>query len=208
MKYPAQPELVLGTRNPKKQIELERLLAPYHIPVLSLADFSNALEVDESGTTFAENAALKATQQARHLGRWVIGEDSGLCVAALAGSPGVRSARFSDPGATDSRNNEKLLDLLKDTPLDARQAWYVCQVTLADPSGQVAIACEGECRGRIISEYRGQGGFGYDPLFEIIEYHQTFAELGLAVKSMISHRARAMRQFLQRLLQLEAFFRA
>ncbi len=205
MAQPEQPELVLGTRNAKKRLELERLLAPLGISVRTLDAFPNALHVAETGATFAENAALKATLQARHLRRWVVGEDSGLCVAALSCAPGVLSARFSDPGATDARNNEKLLELLRHVPPEDRQAWYVCHVTLANPNGEIVIDCEGECQGRIITAYRGRGGFGYDPLFEIPEYHQTFAELGLAVKSMISHRARAMRIFLGQLVHVSGF---
>ena len=102
--------LVLGTRNAKKQRELEMLLSPYNILLKSLADLPDSIEVEETGTTFEENATLKAVQQAKHLGQWVLGEDSGLSVEALGGAPGVYSARFSGPDATDEKNNALLLE--------------------------------------------------------------------------------------------------
>src|SRR5689334_16053080 len=116
------PLLVLGTGNRKKGIELAALVAPLGLEVLTLADVPRAIEVEESGRTFAENARLKAVEQARHLGEWVLADDSGLVVDALGGAPGVYSARYSDPGATDERNNEKLLRELRDVPLERRTA--------------------------------------------------------------------------------------
>ena len=189
--------LVLGTHNQKKRQELERLLAGRPIELLTLDDFPNAIEVEETGQTFIENARLKATQQARHLGAWVLGEDSGLSVEALGGKPGVYSARFAAPDATDDLNNRKLLEELADVRLDRRAAWYTCAMALSDPQGNVLLEASGECHGRIVFEPRGTHGFGYDPLFEVIEYHRTFGELGPAVKSVLSHRARAYRQFMR-----------
>ncbi len=183
------PTLVLGTRNRKKGLELADLLARWGFDLKTLADFPNAFEVEETGDTFAANAALKACNQAQHLGEWVLGEDSGLAVDALGGEPGVFSARFSGPGATDESNNALLLDRLADTPPEKRSAHYVCHAVLADPSGKVRAESEDECRGRIRSAPSGNGGFGYDPLFEIVEYHRTFGELGPAVKEFLSHRA-------------------
>ena len=194
--------LVLGTRNAKKAIELQELLAPFAVRVSTLADFVDAIDVVESGNSFAANATLKATQQARHLHHWVVGEDSGLCVDALGGAPGIYSARYSGPEATDAKNNEYLLQQLRDVPLLQRTAHYVCHVTLSDPDGKIRADCEAICRGRIRFEPAGTAGFGYDPLFEIAEYHRTFGELGTAVKSLISHRARAMRQFVPQVVQL------
>lgn len=199
----SQPRvLVLGTRNRKKLGELWELLAPHGFDLRTLADFPDAIEVAEDGNTFAANAALKATQQATLLKHWVLGEDSGLCVDALGGAPGVYSARYSDPGATDERNNDKLLAELRDVPLEKRTAYYVCHMTLSDPAGNVRADCEGRCRGRIRFERFGRWGFGYDPLFEIIECHQTFGELSPAVKAVISHRARAVRLFVPQILAL------
>jgi XTP/dITP diphosphohydrolase len=185
--------LVLGTHNRKKGLELIELLAPLGFECQTLADFPTAIEVEESGTTFAENARLKACAQARHLGRWVLGEDSGLAVDALHGAPGVYSARFSGPGATDEWNNRLLIEKLGDLPLENRTAHYVSHAVLADPRGEVRGESTGRCDGRIRFEPAGSGGFGYDPYFEIVEYHRTFAELGNVVKAALSHRARAIR---------------
>src|SRR5207237_9194728 len=148
MSNPAAHVLVLGTRNRKKGGELLDLLWPLGVEVRTLADYPQALDVIEDGETFAANAAKKATQQARHLGQWVLGEDSGLAVDALGGAPGVRSARFSDPGATDERNNALLLEKLKDVRLDERTAHYTCHAVLSDPEGNVRAESEGICRGR------------------------------------------------------------
>ena len=197
--------LVLGTRNKKKRRELEYLLSPYsQIQLKSLDEFPNSIEVEESGTTFGENAALKATQQAKHLGEYVLGEDSGLSVAALDGRPGVYSARYSGENATDETNKVKLVEELTGVPAAKRNAWYTCHMTLSDPEGNVLIDCESQCHGRILDEQRGEAGFGYDPLFEIPEYGLTFAELGDEVKSVLSHRARANRTFIPKLLNLVA----
>lgn len=191
--------LVLGTNNQKKCGELRSLLAPLGTELLSLAEVEGAIEVEETGETFIDNARLKAIEQAKHLGKWTIGEDSGLCVPYLKGEPGVFSARYSDPGATDEKNNQKLLAELSSAKGDQRRAFYVCTICLSTPYGESVIEAEGRCWGRILTEYRGDGGFGYDPLFEIPEYHQTFAELGNAVKSVLSHRARALEKFIRKL---------
>lgn len=199
-----RPLLVLGTGNRKKAQELVELLEPLGLELKTLADFPQAIEVVEDGDSFAANAAKKATEQARHLGAWVLGEDSGLVVDALGGAPGIYSARFSGPGATDERNNRHLLAQLGDTPLERRTAHYVCHIALSDPRGAIRAQSEGRCHGRIRFEPVGSAGFGYDPLFEIVEYHRTFAELGGIVKAAISHRARAIQRLLpqvQRLLE-------
>ena len=196
--------LVVGSRNRKKIGELVELLAPHGFQLRTLADYAHAIDVVEDGESFAENAAKKACQQARLLGAWVLGEDSGLCVEALGGAPGIYSARFSGPGATDASNNERLLTQLVGVPRERRGAYYVCHMTLSDPEGNVRIDCEGRCHGRIREQASGAGGFGYDPLFELAEYHRTFGELSGAVKAVLSHRARATRQFVPQLLGLVA----
>jgi len=196
------PRLVLGTRNRKKGIELVELFAPLGLAVQTLADFSDAIEVEETGGSFVENATLKATQQARHLDRWVLGEDSGLVVDALKGAPGVLSARYSGTDATDASNNDHLLAELGSTPLERRSAHYVCHMTLSDPAGRVAAESKAVCRGRILFEPHGTHGFGYDPLFEILEYHRTFGQLGPVTKACLSHRARAARQLVPKLARL------
>ena len=196
------PLLVLGTSNRKKAIELRELLEPLGFELKTLADLPEAISVEETGETFAANAALKAVEQAKHLGQWVLGEDSGLAVDALGGAPGVYSARYAGPDATDEANNQKLLRELADVPLEKRSAHYVCHATLADPNGKIRAESEGHCHGRILFTPSGTEGFGYDPLFEIPEFHRTFGQLGLAVKGILSHRARALRQLIPQLVQL------
>ena len=194
--------LVLGTRNLKKRRELEFLLQNFPIELRTLDDYADSIEVEETGDTFLANARLKASEQAKTIGEWVLAEDSGLCVAALQGAPGVYSARFSGPGATDEKNNDLLLEKMKEYAPPHRTAWYTCHMAVSDPGGTILIECEGKCHGRITTELRGTGGFGYDPLFELPEYHRTFGELGDAVKSVISHRARAHRILVPRLTAL------
>lgn len=191
--------LFLGTNNKKKIVELEKELRPRGFDIRIPKDFHDHFDVDETGSTFLENARIKAIAQARHRGIWAIGEDSGLCVPALGGDPGIYSARFSGPGANDASNNALLLERMKHIPIHERNAFYVSTIALADPDGVVHIESSGECWGRVLLAPRGEGGFGYDPLFEISEYHQTFAEMGLGVKRAISHRARSLRSFLRQL---------
>lgn len=198
----SEPQLVLGTHNRKKGEELSRLLAPLGIDVLTLSDFAAGIEVIEDGDTFAANATKKAVQQARQLDAWVLGEDSGICVDALDGAPGIYSARFAGPDATDEINNRFLLERLGDLESPRRTAHYVCYMVLADPAGNVRAESEAVCRGRIRFGPAGKFGFGYDPLFEVVEYHRTFGELGPAVKSVLSHRARATAALLPQLRQL------
>lgn len=198
----ALPSGVLGTGNAKKVIELRDLLAYVGVEWKSLAECPDAISVEETGNSFTENAQQKATQQARHLGAWVLAEDSGLTVDALRGAPGVRSARYAGEDADDAANNRLLLENLGERPLSERAARFVCHMVLADPQGKVRAESEGYCCGRILFEPRGTAGFGYDPLFEIVEYRKTLAELGLAVKSVISHRARAARGILPELVHL------
>ena len=197
-------KLYLGTNNRKKIVELVNLLEPRGFELRIPADFSDVFEIDETGATFLENARLKASSQAKHRGLWAIGEDSGLCVPALGGRPGIYSARFSGSEANDQTNNALLLEKMQSIPKENRRAYYVSTIVLCDPAGRIHIETQGECWGRVLTESRGGGGFGYDPLFEIEEYHQTFAEMGLAVKRAISHRARALRAFLNRLDEMLA----
>lgn len=196
------PEVVLATRNSNKCAELRALLAPHAIALRSLADFDDVPDVLEDAAAFAGNAAKKASQVALALGRWTIGEDSGLQVDALGGAPGVYSARFSGPGATDASNNALLAARLADVPDERRGARYVCHVAVADPAGNVRLHVEQTCRGRITREPRGTGGFGYDPYFLIPELHRTFGELSPLVKRQLSHRGRALRKLVPPLLAL------
>jgi len=194
--------LVLGTANRKKGHELADLFQPVGITLKTLADFSIDFQVAEDGDTFAANAQRKASGYARRLGCWVLADDSGLKVDALDGRPGVYSARYSGPNATDASNNRMLLEQLNSLPLEQRTAQFVCNIAVSDPSGEIHAQSEAACHGRILFEPRGENGFGYDPLFEIVEYHRTFAELGLRVKAHLSHRARAALRVIPQLVQL------
>ena len=168
----------------------------------TLADFTVDFQVDENGETFAANARLKAAGYAQHLNQWVLADDSGLLVDALNSEPGVLSARYSGEGANDASNNRLLLERLGDLPLERRTAQFVCHMAVSDPNGQIQAESEAACRGRILFSPRGDSGFGYDPLFEIVEYHRSFAEFGLRVKACLSHRARAATRILPQLVQL------
>ncbi len=195
-------KLVLGTHNLKKRAELVRLIGLRTVKLMALSDFSRVVEVDETGSTFGENAQLKAVEYARQLQQWVLAEDSGLSVVALDGAPGVYSARFSGDNATDASNNQLLLEKLDGLPMEKRQASYTCQIAVSDPDGIIHAESQGHCHGRILAQPRGEAGFGYDPLFEIPEYDRTFAEMGDSVKAVLSHRARAYRQLLPQLLAI------
>jgi XTP/dITP diphosphohydrolase len=198
--------IVLGSRNANKAREMAALIAPHWEPnarlerlsIRSAGEFPDAPDVVEDADTFAGNARKKATELARALGVWVLADDSGLAVDALDGAPGVLSARYAGEPCDDEANNRKLLD-------DRRGAAFRCALTLADPSGTIRLEAEGSCRGRITREPRGPGGFGYDPLFLIPEYHRTFGELSPLVKHQLSHRARAfahLRPALDRLIAM------
>jgi XTP/dITP diphosphohydrolase len=195
--------VVLATTNAKKLTEMRRLLVPLGIEIADV-DLRSAPEIDETGKTFAENAALKAVGQAKHFGELAIGEDSGLVVPALGGEPGIYSARYagktsSDQKTNDEGNNDLLLQRMRSLKGEQRAAYYVSSIVLADPTGKVLVTAEDRCEGLILPERKGAGGFGYDPLFLIREYHQTFAEMSLAVKTVISHRGRSLRSFIQKL---------
>jgi XTP/dITP diphosphohydrolase len=201
--------LVVGTRNPKKRQELLEILGDFSTAELDLRDLTgwpDTPEVIEDGKTFEDNARKKAVETARHLNHWVLAEDSGLVVPALNGAPGVYSARYAGKQGDDEANNKKLLEelaRLSALPDDCRTAYYVCIAALANPRGEVLAVTEGRCHGVIIREERGTGGFGYDPLFLIPEYHQTFGELSARVKHALSHRGRAvarLRPVLRRVL--------
>jgi XTP/dITP diphosphohydrolase len=196
------PALILGTRNRKKRQEIVEILGDLPVEFGDLTQFANAPEVVEDGETFEANARKKAAETARSLNRWVLGEDSGLVVPALNGRPGVYSARYAGKQGDDEANNDRLLAELAPLPDDRRAAYYVCTAALADPKGNVQAVVEGRCHGVIIKERRGQGGFGYDPLFLIPEYHQTFGELSSRVKHALSHRARALERLRPELRRL------
>jgi XTP/dITP diphosphohydrolase len=184
--------LILGTRNRKKRQEIVQILSAPELTFGDLSEWPQAPEIEEDGSTFEENACKKASVLAVDLGHWVLGEDSGLVVPVLRGEPGVYSARFAGKQGDDEANNNKLLSELEGVPDEKRGAYYVCTAALADPRGKIHALVEGRCHGVILRERHGAGGFGYDPLFLIPEYHKTFGELSAVVKDALSHRARAL----------------
>ncbi len=189
-------ELVVATRNAGKLKEIRRLLEPLNVSVLSLDRFPGAPDVEEDGATFASNAAKKAEAIARFTGLPCLADDSGLVVDSLQGRPGVHSARFSGVDADDLSNNRKLLDEMARVPENQRQAAFCCVMALCLP-GEPTRFFEGRVEGLILGQGRGDGGFGYDPLFWLHEYGCTMAELPIDIKNRISHRGQALRQALQ-----------
>jgi XTP/dITP diphosphohydrolase len=194
--------LLFATGNPGKLRELRRLVEGLPVEVLSPDDLPRGLpEVEEDGDTFAANAAKKALSAARASGLCAVADDSGLCVDALYGLPGVRSARWSEdeaPGLAgterDEANNRRLLRALEGVPAEIRGAEYRAVLALASPAGEVLASVSGSCRGRVGVEPRGEGGFGYDPLFHPDDRPgRTMAELPAEEKDSISHRGRAFR---------------
>ncbi|MHB1043609.1 MAG: XTP/dITP diphosphatase [Eubacteriales bacterium] len=183
--------LVLATSNRGKVKELSGILDPLGIEVVSLEDYPGFGEIEENGATFEENAVLKAGEAAKRTGEVALADDSGLEVDYLNGQPGVHSARFAGEEKSDRANNQKLLALLGGLPAERRTARFRCVIAVAFPGGP-AHTTEGTCEGIILDEPRGTGGFGYDPLFYVPEYGQTFAELELPLKNKISHRGRAL----------------
>ena len=182
--------LVLATRNENKVREIERILGDVPVDLVSLADFPDVPPVEEDGATFEENAIKKALHVWQHTGLASIADDSGLEVDALDGDPGVRSARFAgEPGSYEA-NNEKLLKMLEGVPEETRKARFVCVAVLVSAKGKMVLQ-RGELKGLITDRPRGDGGFGYDPVFYLPRQKKTVAELDGETKNEISHRAEA-----------------
>ena len=192
--------LVLATGNMGKVRELSDLFREVPLKIKSLADFEQIEDVEETGSTFEQNAILKAQGFARQTGYISIADDSGLEVDALEGAPGVLSARFAGADAGYDVKIPKLLAMLDATEDELRLARFACVMAIADPDGRVLHTAHGICTGAIARSPRGANGFGYDPIFVPDGYDQTFGELGDEVKSQISHRARAARVIIRYLL--------
>lgn len=186
-----KPELLIATRNAGKVAEFRRLLSGLPLRLRGLAEFDVEVDAEETGETFAENAAIKAEFYCRRTGILTLADDSGLEVEALGGAPGVRSARYAGPGASDAQRVALLLKELDAIGDAERRARFVCVIALFDTSTRRPELFGGECAGRIIKEPRGVGGFGYDPVFVPEGHSQTFGELASEIKNRISHRARA-----------------
>ncbi len=192
-------KLLVATTNPGKRREMVALLAELPIEVLTLAEFPDAPEVVEDGQTLEENAAKKATQTAAALGLHTVADDSGLFVDALDGRPGVKSARYAPEGTSEALCG-RLLSEMADVPREGRKAHFRCCIAMADPEGRLVLRASGRCDGRIARKMRGEGGFGYDPVFIYEPLGSTFAEIDAATKNAVSHRGRALEEF-RRLLQ-------
>lgn len=186
--------LILATENRHKVREIRELLAGLDVEVLHLGQLAEAPRLTETGATFAENARQKACAVARATGELALADDSGLEVDALGGEPGVRSARWAGAGAGDAQLVAQLLRELTDVPDDRRTARFVCVLSLCAPEGEVG-RWEGRAEGVIMREPRGEGGFGYDPVFLYPEDGRTFAEMAPERKNAVSHRGRALRAF-------------
>jgi XTP/dITP diphosphohydrolase len=189
--------LVLATRNAHKVGEMRDLLAGLPVEIVGMDAFPDAPEPEETGATFAENAIIKAVAAARVTGMYALADDSGICIDALGGLPGVRSARWTGAGSGAPEWIAKTLQEMHDVPTEKRAARYVCALALSDASGVIVAEAEGTFEGAIADAARGEGGFGYDPIFRIGDGSgRTAAELTPAEKHAIGHRGTAVRALL------------
>jgi len=189
------PTVIVATGNPGKLEEMQTYLTDLG---WELALKPAEIEVEETGTTFLENARLKASEVAKVTGQWAIADDSGLMVDALDGAPGLYTARY---GRTDEERINRLLRELSGAA--SRAAQFVCAIALAQPDGAITLQTEGVCRGEIATEPRGQGGFGYDPVFYVPAAEKTFAEMPQSEKDRLSHRGVAFAQLMPELRSLD-----
>lgn len=196
------PTLIVATSNPGKLKEMQSYLTDPELD-WQLKLKPAALEIEETGQTFVENACLKASQVAQTMNAWAIADDSGLAVDALNGAPGLFSARY---GKTDADRITRLLTALGDRR--DRQAQFVCAVSVARPDGAIVLQTEGICPGEILFAPRGNNGFGYDPIFYVPDHQLTFAEMPAELKHHISHRGRAFQPLLPQLKALQVKLRA
>lgn len=191
--------LLIATKNAGKVAEFREILAPHGdaggVTIEDLSSYPDAATVAEDGDTFLANACLKATGYARVAGTWALADDSGICVDALDGRPGIHSARWAEAhafGNGDEDNKRLLRKQLRDVPEDQRTAHFACALALADPTARIVLTAQGTLHGRVINAGRGRNGFGYDPIFWIEELGRTAAQLEPAEKHAVSHRGRAM----------------
>jgi len=188
-------QLIVATHNLGKLAELRSLLAELPLDLVGLSNFENVTEVEETGSTFIDNARLKAVGYARQTGSFALADDSGLEIDALGGRPGVLSARYGGDVGFDKKM-QMLLSEMADSINSFRGAHFVCAIAIAAPDGRILHTTEGICPGIIAAEPRGNGGFGYDPIFIPAGFEETFGELSGSVKQKISHRARAFEQIM------------
>lgn len=192
---------MIATKNPGKAAEFRTLLSGIPVTPKFLSDLADVEEVEETGTTFEENAKLKAATYARRFRIWTIADDSGLEIDALGGAPGVYSARYGGVDMQPADQMRLVLSQLADTPPEKRSARFRCVMAIADSGGDIVYSANGECPGMIAANPRGSGGFGYDPIFIPDGFSGTFGELPDAVKQQISHRARATSLIIRYLLR-------
>lgn len=189
-------EIIIATKNSGKAKEFKQLFATKGYEVLTLLDFPNLGDVEETGTTFEENAILKAEQISQEIGKMVIADDSGLVIDALNGNPGVFSARYAGQEKNDEANIDKVLLELTGVPDEERTARFYCALAIAAP-GKQTVTVFGTCEGRILHERQGTNGFGYDPIFFSLEENRSMAELSGEEKNTISHRGHALKKLAQ-----------
>ena len=185
-------KFVLATQNPKKKAEMSAILSSLGVEIVTEEELGVRVDVEETGATFAENAALKADAVMRATGLPAIADDSGLCVDALQGAPGVYSARYGGEGKTDAERYQLLLEMMRGQT--DRRAHFETAICCAFPNGE-RLSAHGECHGSIAFAPRGENGFGYDPVFFLTEQRKTFAQLTAEEKAAISHRGNAIRAF-------------
>jgi XTP/dITP diphosphohydrolase len=191
-----KPKLILATRNIHKIREMREILSPLvDLDLLSLLDYPSYVPPEETGTSFEENATIKAVDAAKKLGVWSLADDSGLVVPALQGAPGVYSARFAGLKANDKENRQKLLDKMKNFSEVDRSAYFECCIVLASPKG-IIKAVSATCEGKVLTKETGGSGFGYDSLFVKNDYRMSFAEIESSIKNKISHRRKAIDKIL------------
>ena len=194
-------QIVIATKNVGKINEFNRLLVPYGMEVRSLLDLSYEPDIEETGSTFEENALIKAREIAAKYQVTVLADDSGLEIDALEGRPGVLSARYAGESRSDVANMDQVLDEMKEVPDDQRQARFVCVLAVVDEKGKELVV-RGECEGLILKEKLGTAGFGYDPIFYLPKLGQTMAQLSQDQKNSMSHRGHAFKMLEERMREL------
>jgi XTP/dITP diphosphohydrolase len=194
-------KIVLATGNKGKVAELQELLAPFSWQLVAQTELA-VTDADETGLSFIENALIKARHAAQQTGLPALADDSGLAVAALGGAPGIYSARYAGPHATDTTNIQKLLDNLSEVPADQRQASFHCVLAfMRHAEDPCPLVCHGQWHGSIAEQPQGNHGFGYDPIFWLADQQCTAAQLAPAQKRLLSHRGKALQQLVSQLLQ-------
>jgi len=199
-------KLVLATRNQGKITEFRRILeelAPGQIELLGVDQFPDLVDVEETGSTFEENSLLKARYTSEATGLPAIADDSGLCIDALNGDPGIFSARWAGSHGDDRANIEKVLEQLRDVPDAQRTAYFICVASLVMPDGRHTVA-EGRFQGRILHKPVGQNGFGYDPIFQPLGLSISSAEMSAEEKDLVSHRGKSLRAIAPDVIQMLA----